>query len=131
MALHSDGDKHGWGSASLPPTHYGDTIETIAIAEKIAAELERLGVIEPGWSVPKDLADYVIGGAQGLIREPDRTTTPFDAYGRARIVPEGGDEDDAVVVRTGKRDVWIVFPESRPRRSMRVPLEAVSQPCEP
>jgi hypothetical protein len=125
MALHSDGEKHGWGSASLPQTHYGDATETIAIAEKIAAELEQLGIIDPGWSVPAERASYTIGGGAGIIREPDGSWTNYDASGRALIVPAGGARD-SVFVRVGDERVWIDFYADPQRHSMQVPLAAVT-----
>ena len=125
MALHSDGDKHGWGSASLPPTHYGDATETVAIAERLAAELEKLGLIESGWSVPAERASYAINGGSGSIREPDGKWTHYDSYGRALIVPAGGSARDAVFIHVGKKDVWIEFYANPQRHSMRVPLTAM------
>jgi len=55
MALHSEG-KHGWGSASMPATIKADASHCVEIAERLATELERLGAIAPGWTVPAERA---------------------------------------------------------------------------
>ena len=106
MALHSEG-RHGWGSASLPETTWGDAVHCVAIAEKLAAEIERLGVIGAGWTVPAERASYAPHSAgAGCIVEPDGSSTNFTAQGSAVIVTADGD----VSVHVGDEYVWVAFP---------------------
>lgn len=106
MALHTEG-KHGWGSASLPTTTWADAAHCVEIAERLASELERLGVISSGWSVPADRASYAPHSAgAGCIREPDGSTTNYNAQGSAVIVAADGD----LSIHIGDESVWIAFP---------------------